>query len=128
LRARFPHLAGPSKDDICYATQNRQDAVKELAGLCDIILICGSRNSSNSNRLREKGEQLGRPSYIIDNASELDLKLLEGKDRIGISSGASVPRHIVDEVIGMIQKTFGPVDIHGFDDPEEKIVFPIPEF
>jgi len=126
LRAKFPRLAGPSEDDICYATQNRQDAVKELAGLCDLILICGSRNSSNSNRLREKAQQLGRTSYIIDNASELDLDWLTGKDRIGISSGASVPREIVDEVVRKIQDHFSPVKIHRFDNPEKTIVFPMP--
>jgi 4-hydroxy-3-methylbut-2-enyl diphosphate reductase len=128
LRAKFPQLNGPSQDDICYATQNRQDAIKELAGLCDIILICGSRNSSNSNRLREKAEQLGRTSYIIDNASELDLTWLKGKEKVGISSGASVPREIVEQVIQKIKDHFSPVKIHQFDNPEKTVVFPIPEF
>jgi len=128
LRAKFPRLAGPSQDDICYATQNRQDAVKELAGSCDIILICGSHNSSNSNRLREKAEQLGRPSYIIDNALELNLNWLKNKEKIGVSSGASVPREIVDEVVRKIQKHFSPVEILQFDNPEKTVVFPMPEF
>ena len=127
LRARFPRLMGPKKDDICYATQNRQDAIKELAKLCDIILICGSRNSSNSNRLREKGAQLGRPSYIIDNAAEMNIDWLKGMDNIGISSGASVPRHIVDDVIHKIQDHFSTVTVHEFENPEKTIVFPTPE-
>jgi 4-hydroxy-3-methylbut-2-en-1-yl diphosphate reductase len=127
LRAQYPHLTGPSEDDICYATQNRQDAIKELVGLCDIILICGSRNSSNSNRLREKAEQLGRTSYIIDNASELDVGWLKDKDGVGISSGASVPREIVEEVIQKISDHFSPVKIHRFDNPEKEIVFPMPK-
>ena len=127
LRAKFQRLIGPSQDDICYATQNRQDAVKELAVLCDIIVICGSRNSSNSNRLREKAEQLGRPSFIIDNAAELDLNWLKNKDKIGISSGASVPREIVDTVVRKIKDHFSSVEIHQFDNPEKTIVFPIPE-
>ncbi|MBF0618688.1 MAG: 4-hydroxy-3-methylbut-2-enyl diphosphate reductase [Candidatus Omnitrophica bacterium] len=127
LRARFPRLTGPLKDDICYATQNRQDAVKELAALSEVIIICGSPKSSNSNRLREKGEHLGRPSYIVDNASELDLGILNGKTKVGISSGASVPRHLVDAIIAKIQAAFSPVDIITFDDPEQKIIFPNPE-
>jgi 4-hydroxy-3-methylbut-2-en-1-yl diphosphate reductase len=127
LRARYPRLIGPMKDDICYATQNRQDAVKELAASCELILICGSKNSSNSNRLREKGEQLGVPSYIIDNAHELDLKLLEGKTRIGLSSGASVPRHLIDEIIEKIKAGVGSTEIITFENPETNIVFPLPE-
>jgi 4-hydroxy-3-methylbut-2-enyl diphosphate reductase len=126
LRARFPRLTGPAKDNICYATQNRQDAIKELAEQCDLILICGSANSSNSNRLREKGEQLGIESHIIDNARELDLQLLEGRKNIGISSGASVPRHIVEDVIEKIRERFYPLEIMTFDNPEKDIHFPLP--
>ena len=96
LRARFPDLIEPAKTDICYATQNRQDAVKDLARFCDIIIICGSANSSNSNRLRETGEQAGVPSYLVDQAADLDLTLLTDKMQVGISSGASVPRSITD--------------------------------
>ena len=127
LRARFPRLVAPDKDDICYATQNRQDAVKELAELCDIIIICGSRNSSNSNRLREKGEQLGRPSYIIDNAGELNLALLKDKEKVGISSGASVPRRIVDELVKKIRGRFTNATVHNFENPEKDITFPLPK-
>ncbi len=126
LRAKFPRLTGPLRDDICYATQNRQDAIKELARLCDIIVIAGSANSSNSNRLREKGEQLGVTSIIVDNADELDLKLLTEKTNVGLSSGASVPRHLVDEIIAKIKNAFPGTSVTTFDNPEETIVFPLP--
>jgi len=126
LRARFPRLTGPTKDDICYATQNRQDAVKELAQFSDIIIICGSPNSSNSNRLREKGEQLGIQSIIVDNADSLDLNLLTDKMNVGISSGASVPMHLVDEIVQKIQTGFPDTSIKTFDNPEKNIVFPRP--
>ncbi len=126
LRARFPRLTGPLRDDICYATQNRQDAIKELSKLCDMIIIAGSPNSSNSNRLREKGEQLGVKSIIVDNASQLDVNILNGKTRIGLSSGASVPRHLVDEIIAKIQNTFSDTTVTTFDNPEETIAFPLP--
>ncbi len=127
LRARFPRLTGPAKDDICYATQNRQDSVKELAGICDIIIICGSPNSSNSNRLREKGEQLGIQSIIVDNANELDPAILKGKQNVGISSGASVPRHLVEDIVHQIRKAFPEAVIKTFDNPEKNIIFPRPE-
>lgn len=127
LRARFPRLTGPLRDDICYATQNRQDAVKELAQLCDLIIICGSPNSSNSNRLREKGEHLGVTSLIVDNADELDLDLLNGKEKIGISSGASVPRHLVDAIVARVRAAHPDTQITNFDNPEENITFPLPK-
>jgi 4-hydroxy-3-methylbut-2-enyl diphosphate reductase len=129
LRARFPRLTGPGRDDICYATQNRQDAVRELAKLCGpdgLIIICGSANSSNSNRLREKGTQLGVDSIIIDDAGQLDISLLQGKPGIGISSGASVPRHLVEGIIDRIRGAFPGCELISFDNPEEKIVFPLP--
>ncbi len=126
LKKRFPHLIAPPRSDICYATQNRQDAVKELAKFCDIIIICGSPNSSNSNRLRETGANEGVASYIIDRANEFDLDLLEGKNKIGISSGASVPRLIVDELIARIKERFPQTKVHHFDNPEKNIVFKLP--
>ncbi|MBF0593980.1 MAG: 4-hydroxy-3-methylbut-2-enyl diphosphate reductase [Candidatus Omnitrophica bacterium] len=126
LRARFPRLTGPLKDNICYATQNRQDAVKELATLCEFIIICGSPKSSNSNRLREKGEQLNVKSIIVDNAAELDLALLQGKNTVGISSGASVPRHLVDDIVQKIQQAFPHSTITTFDNPEKNVIFPRP--
>lgn len=127
LKKKFPKLIGPPRSDLCYATQNRQDAVKELASLCDIIIICGSPNSSNSNRLRETGEKAGTPSYIVDNANQWDMNLLQGKKRVGISSGASVPRVIVDELIERIQKEFPQTIVHSFDNPEKNIVFALPQ-
>ncbi len=126
LKRKFPKLEGPARSDICYATQNRQDSVKELARVCDLIIICGSPNSSNSNRLRETGANEGVPSYIIDRAEELDLSVLNGKERIGISSGASVPRFIVDELIERIKATNGVVQVHSFENPEKNIIFKLP--
>jgi len=128
LRSRFPKLIGPLRSDICYATQNRQDAVKDLAGFCDIIIICGSPHSSNSNRLRETGEQMGVASFIVDTAAELDCAILQGKQRVGLSSGASVPRYLVEEIIDKI-KIFAPQSIvHEFSNPEKNIVFPVLQF
>lgn len=127
LRARFPKLMGPQKDNICYATQNRQDAIKELSQLCEVIIICGSKNSSNSNRLREKGEQVGRPSYIIDNVLELNYGWFKDKTRVGISSGASVPRHIVDDVVKTLLVRYPGSEIRDFENPEKDIKFPLPE-
>lgn len=128
LKNKFPKLIGPPRSDICYATQNRQDAVKELAGFCDIIIICGSPHSSNSNRLRETGQQMGVASFIVDTAAQLDCSVLKNKRRVGLSSGASVPRYLVDEIIEKI-KTFAPDSIvHEFENPEKNIVFPVLQF
>jgi 4-hydroxy-3-methylbut-2-enyl diphosphate reductase len=128
LRSKFPKLIGPARSDICYATQNRQDAVKELAGFCDIIIICGSPHSSNSNRLRETGAQMGVPSFIVDTAVQLDCAIFKGKHRVGLSSGASVPRYLVDDIIEKI-KAYAPGSIvHEFDNPEKNIVFPVLQF
>lgn len=126
LKQKFKNLVAPPRSDVCYATQNRQDAVKELAQFCDIIIICGSPKSSNSNRLRETGEKAGTPSYIIDNYTELDFDLLKGKTKIGISSGASVPRVIVDELVKQIQKRYPDAKVHEFENPEKNIVFAQP--
>ncbi|MDE1920696.1 MAG: 4-hydroxy-3-methylbut-2-enyl diphosphate reductase [Candidatus Omnitrophica bacterium] len=128
LKAKFPKLTGPLRSDICYATQNRQDAVKDLAGFCDIIIICGSPHSSNSNRLRETGEQLGVESYIVDTAAELDCSILRTKQRVGLSSGASVPRYLVDEIIGKIKGFYPGAVVHEFSNPEKNIVFPVLQF
>ena len=127
LKKKFPQLMAPPRSDLCYATQNRQDAVKDLAQICDVIIICGSPNSSNSNRLRETGERAGTTSYIIDNADELDMCVLEGKSKIGISSGASVPRNIVDELIKRIQRKYPASNVHEFENPEKNIVFALPK-
>ncbi|MCA9405416.1 MAG: 4-hydroxy-3-methylbut-2-enyl diphosphate reductase [Candidatus Omnitrophica bacterium] len=127
LKQKFPNLQSPPRSDLCYATQNRQDAVKELARMCDIIIICGSPNSSNSNRLRETGEKAGCESYIIDTVGELDINLLKGKQKVGISSGASVPRIIVDELVEYIQEHYPNAIVHNFENPEKNIVFALPE-
>lgn len=129
LRKKFPLLTGPLQEDICYATQSRQDAIKELAGLCGptgLIIICGSSNSSNSNRLKEKGQQLGVASIIVDDAAHLDLSAIEGKKNIGISSGASVPRYLVDEIALKIKTACPQAKLTSFDNPEKNVVFPLP--
>ena len=128
LKQKFPKLSGPLRSDICYATQNRQDAVKELASFCDVIIICGSPHSSNSNRLRETGEQCGVESHIIDNAKQLNLNFLKDKKKIGLSSGASVPRYLVDEIITQILSQHPDANVHEFDNPEKNIVFPVLQF
>ena len=99
LRARFPAIDGPRKDDICYATQNRQDAVKQLAAACDLVLVVGSPNSSNSNRLRELSERMGTPAYLIDGAEEIQPAWLDGVKHVGITAGASAPDVLVRQVI-----------------------------
>jgi 4-hydroxy-3-methylbut-2-enyl diphosphate reductase len=126
LKKKFPRLVAPPRSDLCYATQNRQDAVKELAKICDVVIICGSPNSSNSNRLRETGEKAGTPSYIIDDADELDWNIFEGKSCVGISSGASVPRIIVNDLVMRIQERFAGSVVHEFENPEKNIVFALP--
>jgi 4-hydroxy-3-methylbut-2-enyl diphosphate reductase len=128
LKRKFPKLVGPPRSDICYATQNRQDAIKELASFCDVIIICGSPHSSNSNRLRETGEQLGIDSYIVDTAAELDLNVFHNKHKVGLSSGASVPRHLVDEIIKRIKSVCPDAIVHEFANPEKNIVFPVLQF
>lgn len=127
LKNKYPKLVAPPRSDLCYATQNRQDAVKELAQVCDLIIICGSPNSSNSNRLRETGEKAGSESYIIDTADELDMSILEGKAKVGISSGASVPRVIVDELVKKICNVYPSAVVHELDNPEKNIVFALPK-
>jgi 4-hydroxy-3-methylbut-2-en-1-yl diphosphate reductase len=99
LRSRYPNIEGPRKDDICYATQNRQDAVKKLAATCDLMLVVGSPNSSNSNRLRELAERMGAEAYLLDGAEDIDPQWLNGKTRIGVTAGASAPEVLVQEVI-----------------------------
>lgn len=126
LRAKYPRLTGPDKGSLCYATQNRQDAVRELAGFCSLIIVCGSPSSSNSNRLREKSSKLGIKSIIVDNAMELDMTLLQQHEKIGLTSGASVPRHLIDDIILKIRNSHPDAEVITFDDPETKIAFPLP--
>ena len=104
---KFPDIIGPKKDDICYATQNRQDAVKQLALESDLVIVIGSENSSNSNRLREIAERSGVKAYLIDSVGDLPAECLEGKKRIGLTSGASAPEHLVTEVIDTLTKKYG---------------------
>jgi 4-hydroxy-3-methylbut-2-enyl diphosphate reductase len=126
LRARFPAIVGPRKDDICYATQNRQDAVKKMAAHCDVVIVVGSPNSSNSNRLREVAASLGRDAYMIDNADQLDPAWLIGKPCIGVTAGASAPEVLVDGVIARL-KSLGASDVRLQDGIEEKVSFALPK-
>ncbi|NDP48438.1 MAG: 4-hydroxy-3-methylbut-2-enyl diphosphate reductase [Sulfuriferula multivorans] len=126
LRTRFPTIAGPKKDDICYATQNRQDAVKALAPQCDVVIVVGSPTSSNSNRLREVAENLGVAAYMVDNAAEINPQWLEDKRRVGVSAGASAPEVLVQEVISLLQ-TYGARQVVHLNGVEEKVGFPLPK-
>lgn len=125
LRKRFPKITGPRKDDICYATQNRQDAVKRLAGDCDLVLIVGSSNSSNSNRLREIAAKRGIEAHLVDAPGEIDNRWLEGKRRIGVSAGASAPEALVQEIVAALIRR-GDYDVNELPGVEEKITFPLP--
>lgn len=126
LKTRFPNIIGPKKDDICYATQNRQDAVKALAQQCDLVIVVGSPNSSNSNRLREVAQNLGVSSYMVDNASQLDANWVLGKNSIGVTAGASAPEVLVQEVIAQL-KQFGAENVNELSGITENVTFPIPK-
>ena len=126
LRARFPNITGPKKDDICYATQNRQDAVKALAPQCDVVIVVGSPTSSNSNRLREVARNLGVPAYMVDNAGEIDPKWVAGKQRVGVTAGASAPEVLVRDVIEQLRRS-GIHSVQNLDGVQEKVGFPLPK-
>ena len=127
LVSRFPAITGPKKDDICYATQNRQDAVKQLALESDLVLVIGSINSSNSNRLREIAERSGVDSYLLDSIENLEDSWLEGKKNIGVTSGASAPEHLVKELIDCLEKNYG-YSLHGSSEiTDEGIAFRLPK-
>jgi len=126
LRTRFPNIVGPKKDDICYATQNRQDAVKALAPQCDAVIVVGSPTSSNSNRLREVAENLGVPAYMVDNASEIKAEWMTGKERVGLTAGASAPEILVREVITRL-KELGIGSVENLDGAQEKVSFALPK-
>lgn len=126
IRQRFPKIVGPKKDDICYATQNRQDAIKTLAQRCDVVIVVGSPNSSNSNRLREVAEQLGVPAYMVDNAGELQPSWVAGKNRVGITAGASAPEVLVQEVIERL-RGLGATTVNTLDGIAERVTFPLPK-
>lgn len=126
LRKRFPLIKGPKKDDICYATQNRQDAVKQLALECDLVLVVGSINSSNSNRLRELAERCGVPSFLVDSAKDISKNWIIGKNKIGITAGASAPESLVKEVIESL-KLIGCQSLVEIPGAQENIKFSIPK-
>jgi 4-hydroxy-3-methylbut-2-en-1-yl diphosphate reductase len=126
LKQRFPDIVGPKRDDICYATQNRQDAVKALARVCDVVLVVGSPNSSNSNRLREVAEKQGVPAYMIDNAGELRPEWVAGKERVGVTAGASAPEILVRQVIDSLCG-FGATGVQELEGATEKVTFPLPK-
>jgi 4-hydroxy-3-methylbut-2-enyl diphosphate reductase len=126
LRKRFPGIHGPKKNDICYATQNRQDAVKKMAQRCDLVLVVGSANSSNSNRLRELAERLGTEAYLIDNAEHIQAEWLEGKNCVGVTAGASAPEVLVEEVIDRLKGLVSAAVVES-EGQVESIVFSLPK-
>jgi 4-hydroxy-3-methylbut-2-enyl diphosphate reductase len=126
LKARFPTIMGPKRDDICYATQNRQDAVKALAAVCDVVLVVGSPNSSNSNRLREVAANHGIPAYMVDNAGELKPEWVTGKQTVGVTAGASAPEVLVKQVIDRLM-TLGGTGVRELEGVAEKVTFPLPK-
>lgn len=126
LKSRFPGIIGPKKDDICYATQNRQDAVKFMAQQCDLVIVVGSPNSSNSNRLREVALNLGIAAYMVDSASELEADWLNGKRRVGVTAGASAPGVLVSEVVARL-RALGAGQVRELQGITESVVFPMPK-
>ncbi|ARP86003.1 4-hydroxy-3-methylbut-2-enyl diphosphate reductase [Bordetella genomosp. 9] len=126
LKARFPAIVEPRKSDICYATQNRQDAVKLLAPQCDLVLVVGSPNSSNSNRLREVAERKGVAAYLVDSADGIQAEWLEGRQRIGITAGASAPEVLVQQVVDRVRE-LGAVSVRTMPGLEENVAFPLPK-
>ena len=126
LRQRFPQIIGPKKDDICYATQNRQDAIKFMAPQSDVVIVVGSPNSSNSNRLREVAQNMGVKAHMVDNAGELRVEWLLGAKRIGVSAGASAPEVLVQEVIDKLRE-LGAKRVIQLDGISENVTFPLPK-
>jgi 4-hydroxy-3-methylbut-2-enyl diphosphate reductase len=125
LRERFPEISGPRRDDICYATQNRQDAVKALAARCDVILVVGSPNSSNSNRLRELAGNLGVPAYLVDEAAQIEQAWLAGVETIGVTAGASAPELVVSSVVEKLCSWGGEL-VEGAQGRREQVTFSLP--
>jgi 4-hydroxy-3-methylbut-2-enyl diphosphate reductase len=126
LKARFPTIAGPRRNDICYATQNRQDAVKALAQVSDVVLVVGSPNSSNSNRLREVAANHGIPAYMVDDAGELRPEWVAGKNVVGVTAGASAPEILVKQVIDRLL-ALGGTSVRELEGAAEKVTFPLPK-
>jgi 4-hydroxy-3-methylbut-2-enyl diphosphate reductase len=125
LRARFPAVRGPKRDDICYATQNRQDAVKFMAPRCDVVIVVGSPNSSNSNRLREVALNMGVEAYMVDSAADLKPEWIAGKPRVGVTAGASAPEVLVNELIERLQE-LGAKSVRPLEGIAEHVVFTLP--
>ncbi|RZF56928.1 4-hydroxy-3-methylbut-2-enyl diphosphate reductase [Acinetobacter halotolerans] len=126
LRLKFPQIQGPRKDDICYATQNRQDAVRDLAEQCDVVLVVGSPNSSNSNRLRELAERMGKSAYLVDNADQLEQAWFKADSKIGVTAGASAPEILIKQVIQRLQD-WGATPPKELQGTEENITFSLPK-
>lgn len=125
LRARFPAIVGPKKEDICYATQNRQDAVKKLVERCDLVLVVGSQTSSNSTRLKEIAEKQGLPAYLIDSADEIQEAWLEGRKHVGVTAGASAPEILVEQVVARL-KALSDAEVQELDGIKEQVTFSLP--
>lgn len=126
LRQKYPHIQGPRKDDICYATQNRQDAVRDLAEKCDVVLVVGSPNSSNSNRLRELAERMGKAAYLVDNAEQLQANWFQPNTKVGVTAGASAPEILIKQVIQRLQDWGADVP-NELDGREENVTFSLPK-
>lgn len=126
LKQRFPSIQAPRKDDICYATQNRQDAVKQLAPTVDLMLVVGSRNSSNSNRLREIAAKMGTPAYLIDDVSQINTTWFEGVSRCAVTAGASAPEVLVQAVIDHIKNSYDVANVTEFEGQQETVRFEVP--
>ena len=126
LKRRFPDIVGPKKDDICYATQNRQDAVKSLAKQCDVVIVVGSPNSSNSNRLREVAANLGVPAYMLDNVADLDPQWVADRNTVGVTAGASAPEVLVEAVVQRL-RFLGAESVVELNGISEKVTFPLPK-
>jgi 4-hydroxy-3-methylbut-2-enyl diphosphate reductase len=125
LKARFPAIRGPKRDDICYATQNRQDAVKFMAPQCDVVIVVGSPNSSNSNRLREVAENIGAQAYMVNSAADLRPEWIAGKRRVGVTAGASAPEALVSELVNRL-KALGAQSVRALEGKTESVVFTLP--
>ena len=126
LKLKYPNIAEPKKGDICYATTNRQEAVKFMAPQVEVVIVVGSPNSSNSNRLREVAEKMGTPAYMVDNAGKIDPSWIEGKKRVGVTAGASAPEVLVQAVIDRL-KELGAASVRALEGVEEHVTFPLPK-
>jgi 4-hydroxy-3-methylbut-2-enyl diphosphate reductase len=126
LKAKYPNIIEPKKGDICYATTNRQEAVKFMAPQVEVVIVVGSPNSSNSNRLREVAEKKGTPAYMVDNAAQINPEWLEGRLRVGVTAGASAPEVLVDAVISRL-KELGAKSVRTLEGVEEAVTFPLPK-